>query len=109
MVSANRPAWLAAAIVLLALPAAADGMVTDADMLALSVKHCTACHGKNPSHQSVREAPKNIGLETIAELKRHAKAILEQTVKTKAMPLGNQTEMTDAERAMVGRWIRAQP
>ncbi|MBI4276129.1 MAG: hypothetical protein HY659_15655 [Rhizobiales bacterium] len=81
--------------------------MTNAQILALSVKHCTACHARHPTHLSVREAPKNMRLETIAELKRHARAIFEQTVKTKAMPLGNQTEMTDAERAMLGRWIRS--
>lgn len=100
--------WLAAAFILLSPPADAAGdAVTDADILALSVKHCAACHAKKPTHQSVREAPKNMSLETVAELKRYAWTIYEQTVRTKAMPLGNQTGMIGAERAMLGRWIRA--
>jgi len=32
--------------------------------------------------------------------------IEEQAVQTRAMPLGNVTGMTDAERALLGRWIR---
>jgi uncharacterized membrane protein len=31
-----------------------------------------------------------------------------QAVRNKAMPLGNQTQMTVAEREELGRWIRAQ-
>jgi uncharacterized membrane protein len=30
-----------------------------------------------------------------------------QTVRNKAMPLGNQTQMTDEEREQIGRWLRA--
>jgi uncharacterized membrane protein len=30
-------------------------------------------------------------------------------VKTKAMPLGNETEMTDEERAILGQWLRDLP
>ena len=30
-----------------------------------------------------------------------------QTVRNKAMPLGNQTGMTDDERAQLGRWLSA--
>ena len=30
-----------------------------------------------------------------------------QTVRNKAMPLGNQTDMTDDERAQLGRWLSA--
>jgi uncharacterized membrane protein len=32
-----------------------------------------------------------------------------QTIQTKAMPLGNQTGMTDDERNTLGRWLKEQP
>jgi uncharacterized membrane protein len=35
--------------------------------------------------------------------------IFAQTVQTKAMPLGNQTNMTDDERALLGRWLKELP
>jgi uncharacterized membrane protein len=38
-----------------------------------------------------------------------AAVILTQTVQAKAMPLGNETEMTDEERAILGRWLRDLP
>ena len=50
-------------------------------------------------------APKNITLETIPELKRFAKPVYMQTVQNRAMPIGNQTGMTDEERDTLGRWV----
>ena len=41
-------------------------------------------------------------------IKRYAPLVLSQTVQNKAMPLGNQTVMTDTERETLGQWIRAQ-
>ena len=46
-------------------------------------------------------------LETVVDLRRHGARVLKQTVLSKAMPLGNKTGMTEAERASLGRWIRA--
>jgi uncharacterized membrane protein len=97
----------AAAIFLVAAAGACAETVTDAQVLALAAKHCIACHARHPTHASFRAAPKQVTLETVTELKQHAGAIFEQTVASKAMPLGNQTGMTEAERAMLGQWIRA--
>ena len=82
--------------------------VTDAEALSLTTKHCVMCHAKKPTHESFQEAPKNVTLETLADLKRYAQPIMIQTVRNKAMPLGNQTQMTDEEREQLGRWIRSQ-
>ena len=46
-------------------------------------------------------------LETLADLRRYAEPIVLQTVQNRAMPLGNQTGMTDEERDMLGRWLNA--
>jgi uncharacterized membrane protein len=88
-------------------PAESGPPVTDAEALSLTTKHCTACHAKKPTHESFKEAPKNVTLETLADLKRYAQPIMIQTVRNKAMPLGNQTQMTDEEREQLGRWIRS--
>ena len=47
-------------------------------------------------------------LETIDDLRKYAPLILTQTVQNKAMPLGNQTAMTEDERGSIGQWIAAQ-
>jgi len=72
-------------------------------------KHCVMCHAVKPTHESFQEAPKDIALETIADIKKHAATIYAQTVQTRAMPLGNQTDMTDVERGRLGQWLKGQP
>jgi uncharacterized membrane protein len=72
-------------------------------------KHRVICHAAKPSHASFQEAPKNITQEIVDDLKKSAATIYSQTVQTKAMPLGNQTNMTDEELATLGRWLKALP
>ncbi|HET7803294.1 MAG TPA: c-type cytochrome [Pseudolabrys sp.] len=82
--------------------------VDDAEVLALMRKHCVMCHAAKPTHESFQDAPKNITLETVADIRKHAATISAQTVQTRAMPLGNQTGMTDEERATLAQWLRNQ-
>jgi len=89
-------------------PASTGGAVSDAEVLAITKKHCTMCHAQKPTHESFQEAPKNVVLESVDQLKKYAPLILSQTVQNKAMPLGNQTAMTDEERGKVGAWMAAQ-
>jgi uncharacterized membrane protein len=84
------------------------GSVSDTEVLALTAKHCTTCHARKPTHESFKEAPKNVMLESTADLRKYAPLIVTQTVQNKAMPLGNQTAMTDEERQKLGQWIAAQ-
>jgi uncharacterized membrane protein len=88
---------------------AAGPPVTDMEALTISARHCANCHARRPTHESFQEAPKNVVLETVQDLKRHAKPILVQTVQNRAMPLGNQTGMTEEEREKLGRWVEALP
>jgi uncharacterized membrane protein len=89
------------------VPAASAAEVSDAEALDIVRRHCVSCHAAEPAHPAMKETPKGVALETIADLKKHARTIGEQTVASKAMPLGNETEMTDAERAALGRWLKA--
>jgi uncharacterized membrane protein len=99
-----------AALMVLATALPARGAnVSDSEALAVVQRHCVMCHAVKPTHESFQEAPKNVSLETIAELKKHAATVYIQTVQTKAMPLGNQTAMTDDERTVLGRWLKEQP
>jgi len=72
-------------------------------------KHCVMCHAVKPTHEAFPEAPKNVTIESVADLKKYAALIYAQTVQDKAMPLGKQTGMTEAERAALGRWLKALP
>jgi uncharacterized membrane protein len=88
-----------------AAPDIRAGGVLDADVLAITRKHCVICHARTPSHPSFDAPPKQVALETIAELKAWAPKILEQVVWDRNMPVGNDTGMTEEERALLARWI----
>jgi uncharacterized membrane protein len=64
---------------------------------------CAACHSVHPT--KVAEAPLGIAMDTPQEIQRLAPSIQQQAVDTTAMPLGNVTGMTEAERELLGRWI----
>ena len=81
------------------------GAVTDAEAQAIVGKHCLMCHARSPSHPAFKEPPKNMALESIPDMRRFAQQIYMQTVQNRAMPLGNQTGMTEDERDALGRWV----
>jgi uncharacterized membrane protein len=97
-------ALLAAAATLVASDVHA-GDVLDADVLAVSRKHCMMCHAHAPSHPSFDAPPKRVVLGSIEELKAWAPKILEQVVWDRNMPIGNDTGMTEEERGLLERWI----
>jgi uncharacterized membrane protein len=66
-------------------------------------QRCAACHSLHPT--KVAAAPRGIKLDTPEEIKAQATAIEQQAVQTQAMPLGNVTGMTKADRDLLGRWI----
>jgi uncharacterized membrane protein len=70
-------------------------------------ERCVPCHSANPTQSGVSSAPKGIRLDTRAEIESQAQAIEQQAVVLKAMPLGNVTHMTQAERNLLARWLRS--
>jgi uncharacterized membrane protein len=73
-----------------------------------TIKHivdqrCTACHSQHP--RLVSTAPLGLMLDTAQEIQRYAPDVKGQAVDSRAMPLGNVTHMTTAERQLLGRWI----
>ena len=81
--------------------------VSEGQVVAIAQKHCVACHGKTPTAPGLTEAPNGVVLESAADVRRFAQPILQQAVQSTAMPLGNVTGMTIAERDALGRWIAA--
>ena len=69
------------------------------------VTRCASCHAQDPSHPGFMTAPKGILLETPEQLTQHAQTVYQQSVVTKAMPIGNLTGITDEERAQLGEWF----
>ena len=83
--------------------------VTDVEVLGITDAHCVSCHARQPTHPAFKAAPKNMVLETIDDLRRYADLVDLHTVRTRTMPLGNLTGMTDEERVRLGAWPAAQP
>jgi uncharacterized membrane protein len=94
-------------MICLAAPAASsdETRVTDTEALRIAQTHCVTCHARQPRHPAFTAPPKDVALETVEDLKRFAPQILAQTVVDRAMPLGNQTQMSEDERNKLGQWI----
>jgi uncharacterized membrane protein len=69
-------------------------------------ERCGVCHSMHPTQPGFSAAPQGIAFDTPAQIVAQASAIEQQAVVLKAMPLGNLTHMTQAERDALGAWIR---
>jgi uncharacterized membrane protein len=85
----------------------AEGPISFAAVQPIIATHCVSCHAAQPSNPDIPEAPKGVAFDTAAEVRAHAAQIMQQTVLSHVMPLGNATGMTEAERAMLGAWVEA--
>src|SRR5258706_5030695 len=105
------PPYGAAAVLALAVMATTAAIAQalsppkDAEILALMKAHCVACHAAEPTHEAVAKAPAGVLLETIPQVAANAARIMTQVVVDRAMPLGNQTGMTDEERDHIAALI----
>lgn len=78
-----------------------------ATVRAIVDRHCIACHAAHPTHRGVPVAPNGAMFDTDASLQAHAEKIYTRAVATQSMPQGNETKMTETERAQLGAWIKA--
>lgn len=69
-------------------------------------ERCVVCHSATPTHAAFKTAPAGVMLDTPEEIKTNVPRIMAQAVQTKVMPLGNLTQMTDDERALIGDWVQ---
>jgi uncharacterized membrane protein len=92
--------WLAPPPPSAAAQAAAARPVTFAEVKAVIDQRCVMCH--NAQLQN-----KGIALHTPELIRQHAQALHQQAVVLKLMPMNNATQITEAERALLGRWFEA--
>ncbi|QFT29938.1 urate hydroxylase PuuD [Roseibium porphyridii] len=83
--------------------ASADGID---DVLAIVPGRCAMCHSREPFYEGIHWAPKNVLLETKADIARAAKEIYLQAGVTNAMPPANVSFMEEEERRKIIRWYR---
>ncbi|HEX9705266.1 MAG TPA: urate hydroxylase PuuD [Gemmatimonadales bacterium] len=115
----RRAAWL--------LPAAGLGLATLAFLTAPSpaaraaaddqgvsfgavrvviAQRCAPCHSSAPTLPGFTAPAAGIAFDTPDQIRGQAERIQAVAVAAETMPLGNLTEMTADERALIGRWVR---
>ncbi|MFQ5535723.1 MAG: urate hydroxylase PuuD [Sphingomonadales bacterium] len=107
--------WAVAAVVMAGVIALTNHQTPPSDQVAASFsevksiirERCAVCHAARPTFDGFDAPPLGVVLETAGDIEREAKRIYAQSVATKAMPLGNITEMTETERAALAAWFAA--
>ena len=97
-----------AAIIFVAAPkpqSASTTPVAFAEVDAVIGKHCRPCHSEKPTDEIFKVAPNGVKYNTSAQIAAMAAKIKQRAVDTNSMPMGNKTNMTAEERALLGRWI----
>ena len=83
-----------------------SGEVPFARAQGIIQKHCVMCHAATPTHAGFSAPPLGATFDTPAQIRTYAPKINERAVLSTSMPLGNETGMTDEERAQLGAWIK---
>jgi uncharacterized membrane protein len=86
-----------------AADAPAPAAVSFAQVQQVVQERCIQCHSAKPT--LMPEPGKGILLDSKAGILQHAQLIYQQAVVQKAMPLANMTNITDAERTLLGKWF----
>ena len=71
-------------------------------------RRCSVCHSAQPVDLTFGPSPAGVSFDTPEQIRERVARINERAVVTKTMPPGNKTNITELERAMLGRWIAQQ-
>ena len=83
-------------------------VVSIAEVQEIIETHCVSCHASEPSSEIFAVAPNGFMVETKEQIIAHKSQIYQQAVLSKAMPLGNSTNMTEEERDKLRAWAEAE-
>ena len=68
-------------------------------------RRCAVCHSAQPADMTFGVAPAGVMFDTPAQISARVLRIRERAIVTRTMPPANKTNITDAERALLARWI----
>ena len=97
---------VAAAIAPRSKAASAQQAVDFDKVRAVIVERCTVCHSTEPTHFAFPAAPGGVFFDNDDQIVEDAFRIHQQTVITRVMPIGNLTEITEEERAIIDKWYQ---
>ncbi|MCJ8325064.1 MAG: urate hydroxylase PuuD [Rhizobiales bacterium] len=86
----------------------AGDIISDKAVMGMINQHCISCHAITPSHESFDQPPKNVVINSIESIRKFKDLIHANVVQADTMPLGNETNMTQAERDQLAAWLAAQ-
>jgi uncharacterized membrane protein len=75
------------------------------DARSIIDRRCTSCHSATPSITEFGPSPGGAAFDDPERIRALAERIKVRAIDTRTMPLGNRTNMTERERALLGRWI----
>jgi uncharacterized membrane protein len=87
--------------------AATAASATFGEVRSIVHARCTNCHSRTPTHIAFPAAPLGVMLDSDEQILAEAERIYQQTVVTRAMPIGNLTNISDGERDIVNAWYQA--
>ncbi len=102
-------AWAIAPKPIAVQSSGADSQALFAQAQSVVQLRCSSCHAQVPTQAGFAAPPKGILLETPEEILAQASTIYQQTVVTRAMPIGNLTGISDEERGVIAQWFESLP
>jgi len=97
-------------IMRLGSPAVAGVAETSAPATFADVRHvidrrCSVCHSMQPTDLTFGVAPGGVTFDTPDQIVARSARIRERAAVSRTMPPGNKTNITNAERALLGKWV----
>ena len=79
--------------------------VTFAAVEDIVISRCSMCHAAEPVWTGIPVAPGGVMLDTAERIRTHARQIAIAAAYSDAMPPGNVTELSAADRRVLRRWV----
>jgi uncharacterized membrane protein len=81
------------------------GPVTLDRVRSIIGQRCVVCHSSSPTFPGITQPPAGVILLSSDAVVQNAQRIYQQVVVNRIMPLGNATQMTEEERAVIAAWV----
>lgn len=80
--------------------------ITLDDVRPVIEHRCVSCHASQPTHAAFPAPPAGVIFENDQQIVQDAERIYQQTVVTRAMPIGNLTGISEEERQIIDAWYQ---
>jgi uncharacterized membrane protein len=84
-----------------------EGPVTFNRVRAIVGQRCVPCHSPVPTFPGITQPQAGVILSTSDGIVQNSARLYQQVIVTRIMPLGNATQITEEERAVLAAWVKA--